>query len=82
MANRNTDLLGDAVGTDGQSYTLHFEEREGAAVINGPLHFNAGKFEELLEHHRERATDAEDARIKLAAVMRANGWTWKYNAVT
>jgi hypothetical protein len=73
-----SENLGDVVGPDGESYTLHFYgENEGAAVILGPRHFNTGKLERLLEPHREPATDADDARAKLVAWMRDAGWATK-----
>lgn len=74
-----SDNLGDAVGPDRESYSLHFHENVGAAVIEGPMHYNNhGNLQEVSEAHRESATDVDDARAKLAAWMQANGWTWKY----
>jgi hypothetical protein len=79
----NSVRLGDAVGPDGESYRLDFYgESEGAAVIVGPLHFNADKLEKTDEQHREPATDADDARTKLAVWMREAGWSWKFKAAT
>lgn len=78
-----SERLGDAVGVDGKNYSLDFYgEGEAAAVVVGPLHFNTGKLERLYEQHREPATDAADARAKLAVWLREAGWTWKFKAVT
>lgn len=69
--------LGLVQGPDGLSYSLHFfGENEGAAVIVGPI---VHALEEVPEIHREPASDAKDARAKLEAWRRANGWPMQFD---
>ena len=70
-----SEPLGMTKSPDGQSYSLHFRgENEGAATITGPVPTFEGKLVAVPEVHREPATDPADARIKLTAWIRAQGW--------
>jgi hypothetical protein len=75
MEDLKGQCLGYVTGPDGNSYSLDFYGgRENAAVITGPLPVGAGRTVEIPEVHREPATDAADARLKLAAWLRSNRW--------
>ena len=71
----DSQALGLVRGSDGMNYTLHFYgENEGAAVITGPSAPTSLRLREVPEVHREPASDATDARTKLDAWRRTNGW--------
>lgn len=76
MSNLDSQRIGDATDRAGLYYTLHFRGAEMMAVILGPLErFRALQSSaETPEVHREPATDAADARAKLLAWRRAQGW--------
>lgn len=67
--------IGRNVAPDGEEYTLEFYgEDEGAAVVTGPVPKNQTRLTESPEVHREPATSAADAEMKLRAWVRERGW--------
>lgn len=71
-----SEVLESFRAPNGKEYTCWFYgEDEGAAVITGPTPPPTGSgFREVAEIHREPATDKDDAKQKLRAWRRANGW--------
>ena len=71
-----SEHLGTATAPDGAEYRCEFYgEDEGAAVVVGPRPPSGTGMQSLPEVHREPATSASDALIKLRAWRRERGWT-------
>jgi len=69
-----SESLGHVRNRDGALFHLHFYgEDEGAAAITGPIPENTGRMELVSEVYREPATDAADARAKIAVALRQIG---------
>jgi hypothetical protein len=79
-----SEVLGTTTSPDGHDYRMSFRpgcgENDGLAEITGPRPNNTtdtgtSEMVRVSVVYREGAKDADDARAKLAAWTRANGWT-------
>jgi hypothetical protein len=69
-----SENLGMITGPDGRDYSTKFYgEDEGAAVVVGPS-AHSGQMEWVKEVFREHAETPEEARQKIDAWRRAQGW--------
>jgi hypothetical protein len=74
MTHPESEFLGVIDGPGGQ-YSLDFHgEDEGAAVIRGPWPVGGRRMVSVPEVHRQPADNAAEARAKLVAWLRAQGW--------